>query len=494
MSRLFFIIFLSLSSCAAPQLIRDHDFINEVEEYDVPKQSSIGKIIYRRGIAYRDVGYVLYDVEQKKIVQSRNSNTAFMPASNMKLVTNIAALEILGDDYQFKTYLRYRGRIKNRVLHGDLYLVGGGDPLLSSADLLAMAELLKSKGIDRVKGNFYYDDHSLIHLQKINNLQADEFSYNPGVSALSSEFNQFKLFWQPKGNEGNIEAYGIPHFAYDQIALISGQDSDDFIYNGSDIWMMSDINKHKGSKTLPVKNPSKLTANVLRFYANIVGVKLPSPNFAILPRRTRMLVVHKSKKLHEIAHLNLNYSNNLMSELLLLKSASQLSGKALPMRESIKVIKNWYQKKVPQVNWAQVNWQNGSGLSAETSITARQMLEVLKFADRRKYDKRSFFTFLPTSGINGTLKSRMSEPESALRVWAKTGSMYFISALSGYMFSQDNQKYIFVILMNDKSKRKTFDSEIKEEKRIKLIQEAGAWGFEAKLAQDEMVKKWISRY
>lgn len=79
------------------------------------------------------------------------------PASTMKLLTAITALDKLGGSYQFKTQLKYTGKIENGVLTGDVYCIGGMDPRFNSDDLAAFANSLKEMGVDTIRGNVYAD-------------------------------------------------------------------------------------------------------------------------------------------------------------------------------------------------------------------------------------------------------------------------------------------------------------------------------------------------
>ena len=81
------------------------------------------------------------------------------PASTMKCLTAIAALDKLGADYDFTTSLYYTGEIDDstQVLRGDLYCYGGMDPMLSSSDLTEMARAVRNQGIKTIEGNIYAD-------------------------------------------------------------------------------------------------------------------------------------------------------------------------------------------------------------------------------------------------------------------------------------------------------------------------------------------------
>ena len=81
------------------------------------------------------------------------------PASTMKCLTAIAALDKLGADYDFTTRLYYTGEIDDstQVLRGDLYCYGGMDPMLSSSDLTELARAVRNQGIKTIEGNIYAD-------------------------------------------------------------------------------------------------------------------------------------------------------------------------------------------------------------------------------------------------------------------------------------------------------------------------------------------------
>ena len=81
------------------------------------------------------------------------------PASTMKCLTAIATLDKLGADYDFKTRIYYMGEIDDstQVLRGDLYCVGGMDPMFSSSDMIVLARAVREQGIKGIEGNIYAD-------------------------------------------------------------------------------------------------------------------------------------------------------------------------------------------------------------------------------------------------------------------------------------------------------------------------------------------------
>ena len=71
------------------------------------------------------------------MLAEHNSDKMLLPASNMKLISTGAALFSLGPAYRFATEIAHDGYIKDGILHGNLYIIGGGDPTIGSKDSLA---------------------------------------------------------------------------------------------------------------------------------------------------------------------------------------------------------------------------------------------------------------------------------------------------------------------------------------------------------------------
>lgn len=103
------------------------------------------------------VGIMVWDLEADSCIYKYNERQLMRPASTMKLLTAITALDKLGGSYQFKTQLKYTGTIEEGVLHGDVYCVGGMDPRFNSDDLAAFVNSLKEMGVDTIRGKVYAD-------------------------------------------------------------------------------------------------------------------------------------------------------------------------------------------------------------------------------------------------------------------------------------------------------------------------------------------------
>ena len=103
------------------------------------------------------LGLMIYDLTTDSVLFRYNERQTMRPASVMKLVTAITALDRLGSNYQFRTSLYYKGTKKGRTLVGDIYCVGGMDPRFGGDDMNAFAEGVRRLGIDTIRGRIITD-------------------------------------------------------------------------------------------------------------------------------------------------------------------------------------------------------------------------------------------------------------------------------------------------------------------------------------------------
>ena len=107
---------------------------------------------------YTQLGLMVWDLTDDCQLFGMNQQQLLRPASTMKLVTAITALDCLGTNYHYTTSLLYKGDITDHTLQGDLYCVGGLDPSFSYGDLDAFAQSVKEQGIDTICGSIIADN------------------------------------------------------------------------------------------------------------------------------------------------------------------------------------------------------------------------------------------------------------------------------------------------------------------------------------------------
>lgn len=120
-------------------------------------QVGLDKLLKSKMFETSQVGIMVWDLEADSCIYRFRERQLMRPASTMKLLTAITALDKLGGSYQFKTTLRYTGTIENGVLHGDVYCVGGMDPRFNTDDMTAFVTSLKEQGVDSIHGSIYAD-------------------------------------------------------------------------------------------------------------------------------------------------------------------------------------------------------------------------------------------------------------------------------------------------------------------------------------------------
>ena len=103
------------------------------------------------------LGLMVYDLSADSALYCYGSRQTLRPASTMKLLTSITALDVLGSRYDYRTYLYYTGRISDRTLIGDIWLVGGMDPLFDETDMQIFVQTLRRLDVDTIRGRIVTD-------------------------------------------------------------------------------------------------------------------------------------------------------------------------------------------------------------------------------------------------------------------------------------------------------------------------------------------------
>ncbi len=109
------------------------------------------------GVPVGQIGVFVQAVDQPLPLLALNAEDKFVLASTAKVVTTLAALDLLGPTYRWRTEARLLGTLDNGRLDGDLLIVGGGDSRLRSDDLLKWFAELQAKGLREISGNIVLD-------------------------------------------------------------------------------------------------------------------------------------------------------------------------------------------------------------------------------------------------------------------------------------------------------------------------------------------------
>jgi D-alanyl-D-alanine carboxypeptidase/D-alanyl-D-alanine-endopeptidase (penicillin-binding protein 4) len=445
------------------------------------------------GFPENGCGYIIYDVEQQKTVKSHNALKEFIPASVTKLFTALFARKVLGAEYTFITSLSYNGNIEPGRLKGDLYLKGSGDPELSMEGILYLVEKLKSFNIREITGNFFYDDTLFPSREIIDKNMPSESYYNAGVSPLSFNSNTIYAV-RRKDKEGKLVSSDLlPQLpSFTSSLYEETPDYPLFKYKqtgGRELWALPKKKYWDNKQPLPIKNPGLYTAEIFRKLCGVQGIKLSQPGRIKATVNYKPLAEYTGRPLDPIIKNLLSTSNNVTAELLYITSSNSYSGKTQSPDSGKNHIENFFSVFFPRIKWNSFKIVNASGLTSLNRITPEQTAAVLLYMEKQNDETFKPEKILPLSGWDGTMKNRLDNPETAFRVYAKTGAVYYATSLAGVFYAKSGKKYIFSVYINDLTKRSEHDR--KDEKTMSDANDAAAWTKKGSTAIDRFIFRMI---
>lgn len=164
-----------------------------------------------------EVSFCLLDINSGKVLYEKNKDVLLAPASTLKTFTTATALHLLGENFQFKTRITFKGIIKNKIGKGTLMIYGCGDPSLGSDRFdetkpeVVFKQIyhgLKAMGIEKLEGNIVVDN-SIFSDESINRSWLDEDVgnyYGAGLYALNWKENKFEINLVPSKNSFEVSS------------------------------------------------------------------------------------------------------------------------------------------------------------------------------------------------------------------------------------------------------------------------------------------------
>lgn len=191
-----------LNAQTVQQVTADGDTIEVVLPWPQNIQYRLDSLLQSSIFETSMVGMIVYDLTADSILYKVNERQALRPASTMKAITAITALDRLGGSHQFRTQLYYTGEVQDSTLYGDLYCVGGFDPAFNSDDMRAFVESVQQMGIDTIRGRIVAD-----RTMKDGDLLGEGWCWdddNPKISPLSlgRDINFLEHFVTALSDEG----------------------------------------------------------------------------------------------------------------------------------------------------------------------------------------------------------------------------------------------------------------------------------------------------
>ncbi len=431
-------------------------------------QKNLGKL-------YRDINKVLsddfftssqiavdvFDLTTRESLYQKNEKLLFRPASNLKILTSVSALLFLGHDYNFTTALYHTGYIKNHTLFGDLYLVGGFDPLFSTEDLDTLLIGLKQAGVENIEGNIYAD------VSKKDSLfwgagwmwDDDPSTDSPYLSSLNINENSVKIAFQPSLIDSLINVELIPESDYFTLKNTAITIRDDSSKVKTDRNWINRKNEILVSGYLPyvakpdtdavnIYNPPLYCLNLFKdalvknhiFFDGIIDT-------ATLNQEADLIGLHNRAFRDAINKLDKD-SDNLVAEMTLYALAYKYNLKPVTAKEGVKVIDSLI--TLTGLDPADYRIVDGSGVSHYNLVSSELILGVLSYIYYNEPDLFDiFYRSLPIAGVDGTLEKRMVNTDAENNVRAKTGTISGVSCLSGYVRAANGHNLAFSIMIQN---------------------------------------------
>lgn len=413
-----------------------------------------------------DWGVKVMVAETGQTLFESQSDDLFIPASNRKLFTGALALDQLGPDFVFQTFLYYTGSIDaNGTLNGNLIIVPSGDPTFnmkmfkaSSSDWVFRdwADKVKAAGIKYVKGGLLVDcsgwDMTDLTPQGWPARVLND-NYAPQTSPLTINENICSIRLEPSSNGGPAEVSFIPPATGYKVInnTVSGKSST----RVSARRIVNEAIELKGTVAgrkdvgLPIDKPTlyaaanfrhHLMVNKIPIEKNISLVTAPG----IIPARTdsSTLAVVQSPKLSDILAYMMKHSDNHFAEQVYVSVSHFKLGKG-SYSNSRRLEADLLRRA--QIDPATFQAYDGCGLSEADKVSPTQVCKLLNYMLSHPTGPQYFET-MAVSGRDGTLRNRMSG--IAGRVHAKTGTINGVKTLSGYLTLASNKTLTFSFLVN----------------------------------------------
>ena len=398
------------------------------------------------------------DVESGNVIYEQNQNKLLHPASTLKLFTTYSSLNTLGYDYLFKTQF-YKDK------QGDLYIKLGADPLLTSSQLQQAFQKLKAEGNTSFK-NLYFDDSIIDKKEFAPGWMWDDDTnpYTPKVSSYNLDGNIVRVA-MTNNPDGFAQTTLKSTYPMSVISVVKTGAKSDYLEVNRYNWMNPEVVEIYGN--LKAAKPINIPISSMRRYfihnvekaleSNKINISNTLYSSKIVPSDA-VLITEITNPISRTISSILHNSNNLMAESIFkLASAKKYSATGTDFLGE-EVFKEFYNKLGLETD--NILIKDGCGVSRKNLLYADWMTQALNKIYKQK-DFEKFRDNMAQSG-DGTLNNRLYPLRG--EVWLKTGSLSNVSAIAGYVKSQDGHTYSIVILtqnfIQEQSTVKKFEDEI----------------------------------
>ncbi len=445
MLRLFFIVFFTLSHSLAIATSLKPAVDNLINHVDPAI----------------NMGIKVVDLDTGEVIYERNANKPFVPASNMKLFSDAAALLALGPDYRFQTkLLSSNATITQGVLKGSLYLELPGDPSFTQENLHQLLAQLSHFGIQQIDGDVIIDSNREgVDPYTVGIVPKDlNFGYGAPLAPVMLDENRFTITVNPAWREGlpayvELTPHNSPIHLNNQIKTATANKPCGISFkmiDKNELVLRGCIRQYEGSvqERLAIRDPWTYMQNAIRAQLKQLGIQLNGDIvLGQAPESGFLLASHDSKPIKQLITDTLKNSDNLYADSLYLNTAARLNNQPANWPVAENLITQFLQQQTG-IQFKQASLKDGSGLSRRDLVTAEQTVELLRFLHGHFPLAYEYVAALPIAGRDGTLVKRFRKRNEKGLLRAKTGTMTGIHSLSGYLSTANGHTLAFAIFVN----------------------------------------------
>jgi serine-type D-Ala-D-Ala carboxypeptidase/endopeptidase (penicillin-binding protein 4) len=423
----------------------------------------VSKALRQMGVPENSVSLYVREIGAERPLIEHRAYEPMNPASTMKIITTLVALDVLTPQYAWKTEFLSPGVARDGVLSAPLVIRGSGDPKFTWENLQTAVNALRRQGIREIRSDVLLDrtrfaavkyDTTSFDGQSLRpyNVPPDALLYNfksvgfnfslrpTGEIAITTDgpapdgltiVNQLKPGrgecgdWKAKLN-ANFESRGN-----------SARASFTGVYPidcGTREWFVS-LFDHNGL----------LAGTFARMWRDAGGRWGGIMRDGKTPPNSRLLHAHLSPPLSTMVTDINKFSNNVMARQLLLTFDSQVMDSPGRADRGGIAIKEW--AKLRRIDVPDLVVENGSGLSRAERVSAKSLASLLEYGLTSTY-ATDFVKSLPIAATDGTLSRRFSNAAAQGNAYLKTGTLTGVIALAGYLRLPGNRPFLFVSIMN----------------------------------------------
>ena len=419
------------------------------------------------------LGVIVLRASDGATVLTHRATAAMQPASTLKTLTSIVALERLGPSYRGKTELRSAGEIKAETLTGDVVLHGLGSPDFDWRALQGMLQTLRFSGVRSIAGDVILD-RSYFQPSRMDAGvppfdESPEFRYNviPDALLLNSNLMQLEMVSDDAGLRVGMTPM-LDRVTIDSEMKIVDKTCADW----EDFWKLPDVKKADDGRIrvtlkgeFPRNCPVTTEISVLdrvdfadrlvrSLWISMGGTWTGVARDGTRDVNGRVLATHQSRTLTEFNRDILKRSDNPITRLvfLTLGAESILAAGGVDAHASStssargeQVVRQWLQEK--KINDAGLVLDNGSGLSRTERISAATLAAVLRAAKDSRWAPE-FLSALPIVGVDGGMRKRLADGVAVGVARIKTGGLRNVVSVAGYVPDMNGEMCVVVAILN----------------------------------------------